>query len=271
MKRLHHTTRHSAFAYPITVGERLYSILIWPAVLSLFIFIALKFISLAPAVHTQAISLSELLVALSYTLSRLAVAYCLALVCAIPLALLAASSAWAEKIFLPTYDILESIPILAFFPILIIFFVHIRFLNGAAIFILFLSMLWNIVFTVIGGLQIIPKDIAYAAHVFKIRGWKYFHQVIMPAIVPELVTGSILAVAQGWNLIIVAEVIHVYIPNGTSANDLAGIGSMLVKAAATGQTDLFVAALTIMILVIALINFFIWQKLLHYAQRFKFE
>jgi ABC-type anion transport system duplicated permease subunit len=94
---------------------------------------------------------------------------------------------------------------------------------------------------------------------------------VLPAISPEIVTGSILAMAQGWNLIIVAEVMHTYIPAGTSAQDLFGLGSILVQSAVNGQNYLFVSTLLTMVLIIAVFNFFIWQKLLHYVQKFKFE
>jgi ABC-type anion transport system duplicated permease subunit len=58
----------------------------------------------------------------------------------------------------------------------------------------------------IGGLKIIPHDIIDAAKVFNIKGFRYFRKVLFPAIIPQLVTGSIIAVAQGWNIIIIAEV-----------------------------------------------------------------
>jgi NitT/TauT family transport system permease protein len=202
---------------------------------------------------------------------RLACAYILALIIAIPLAYLATENKTAEKILLPLFDILESVPVLAFFPLLILFFIHINFPNGAAIFILFLSMLWNIVFTVVGGLKIIPKDITYASHVFHIRGWNYIRSVLLPSIFPEIVTGSILAVAQGWNLIIVAEIIHSYIPLGTESQDLFGIGSIMVNAGTHGNTGLFITCLSLMVTCIALLNYFVWQKLMKYSERFKFE
>jgi NitT/TauT family transport system permease protein len=94
---------------------------------------------------------------------------------------------------------------------------------------------------------------------------------VIPAVVPYLVTGSLLAWAQGWNIIIVAEVLHTYIPGGTAANDPFGIGSVLVSASANGENGLFIVALLAMVFVIAVINFLVWQKLLHYAERFKFE
>jgi NitT/TauT family transport system permease protein len=176
-----------------------------------------------------------------------------------------------ESIFLPFFDILESIPILAFFPVVILVFVHFNFLNGAAIAIIFLDMVWNLLFTIIGGLKMIPRDITDAAKVFGIKRFQYFRRVMLPAIVPQIVTGSILAVAQGWNIIIVAEALHVYIPNSSSASDLFGIGSILVQSSASGQTNIFLATITVMVLTIAFLNFFVWQKLLHYAQRFRFE
>ncbi len=269
-------TKHAHhFSYATTAGERIYSIVLGPFLALIGILVLIKFFPISSVhlseIHVDALFVSFLLAATAATLSRLLIAYFLALLCAIPLALLTVSSRLAEKIFLPMFDVLESIPVLAFFPILILFFIRADFANGAAVFILFLSMLWNIVFTVVGGLKIIPRDISFAAQVFGIKGWKYFKQVTLPAIFPEIVTGSILAFAQGWNLIIVVEVIHNYIPNGTYNQDLFGIGSILVNASATGRTELFVACLFVMIVVIALFNYLIWQNLIHFAEKFKFE
>lgn len=270
-KHIGHHHRHFVISYPISLAQKLYTLLFEPILFVLILFIVVKFLSHAPLTISNTFSISDLINALLFTSGRLLIAYVLALICAIPLALLCTSSPKAESIFLPVFDILESVPVLAFFPVLIIFFVKFNFLTGAAIFVIFLSMLWNIVFTLVGGLKIIPQDIKGAAKVFGLRDWSYLRKVILPAIFPQLVTGSILAVAQGWNIIIVAEVLHVYIPNGTSSQDLFGIGSVLVGAAANGQNDLFIVALLLMILAIAFLNFFVWQKLLHYAERFKFE
>jgi NitT/TauT family transport system permease protein len=215
--------------------------------------------------------LSTLISAALLTLVRLAIAYFFAVVVAIPLALLVVSNSTIEALLLPVFDILESVPILAIFPIVVLFFIQIDFLEGAAFFILFLNMLWNIVFALVGGLKVIPKDITYAARIFGVRGLSYVERVLLPAAFPQFVTGSILAVAEGWNLIIVAEALHTYVPAGTSAQDLFGIGSILVSAAAHAEQGLFLTAVLVMVTLIALINFFVWQKLLHYAQRFRFD
>lgn len=204
-------------------------------------------------------------------MARLIVAYGLALVLSLPLALLINRSAWTERVLLPAFDVLQSVPVLAFFPVIILFFVHHHFLEGAAVFIIFLNMLWNLVFSLVGGLRLIPSDIKAAAQLFGIRRVSYVRQVLIPSVFPYLVTGSLLSWAQGWNMLIVAEVLHTYLPGGNGKSDLFGIGSVMVHASAAGQATVFMGAIVTMVVAIALMNFFIWQRLLNYAERYRFE
>lgn len=126
-------------------------------------------------------------------------------------------------------------------------------------------------FPIIGGLQTIPDDIKSAAIVFNVRGFRKFWYITLPAILPFVITGSLLCWAQGWTVVIVAEVLHTYIPHGTASQDLLGLGSLLVDSNAEGRTSVFVAALVAMILLVTVMNFLIWQPLLHFAQRFRFD
>ncbi len=262
---------HIATRYPVSFNERIYTIFLGPLIIVALMYAAYSFYPLLAPPSGQVLSLSTIILAAFYTFMRLVIAYVLAVLVAIPLAILVTYNSTIEAFLLPIFDVLQSIPILALFPVIIFIFIQYNYLNGAAIFILFLSMLWNIVFSLVGGLKIIPQDIIYAARVFGLRGFSYVRRLILPGLVPQLVTGSILAFAQGWNLIIVAEVLHTYIPHGTSAQDLFGIGSILVSAAANAQNEVFLACVLVMVVIIALINFFVWQKLLHFAQRFRFE
>ena len=263
---------HFSISYPIKLLPRLYSTILTPLLIVLAIFLAVHFLPESRSVTDMGtISVSTIILAIAFTSIRLFIAYMLALIVAIPLSFLAHKSGTMERILLPLFDVIQSVPVLAFFPILVLFFVKFNFLDGAAVFIIFLSMLWNIVFSMVGGLKVIPGDINAAAHVFHVRGIKYFSQVAIPAVVPYLVTGSLLAWAQGWNIIIVAEVLHTYIPHGLASQDLFGIGSLLVQSISQGQTTAFLYCLLGMVIVIALMNFVVWQKLLHYAERFRFE
>jgi len=132
-------------------------------------------------------------------------------------------------------------------------------------------MLWNIIFSVVGGLHVIPNDIKEAAQIFQITGWKRMSKITIPAVVPHIITGSLLAWAQGWDIVIVAEVLHTYIYQGTSSQDLFGIGSVLVNSSASGQQGLFLLAIIVMVILIGILNLFVWQKLLQYSEKFKFQ
>jgi len=205
------------------------------------------------------------------TFARLFVAYCAALMVAIPLALLATRSIWFEKILLPVFDVAQSVPILAFFPVIVAVFLRFGFTNAAAIFIIFINMLWNIVFSAVAGIRAVPGDIDAASRVFGMRGMFYFRRVLLPAIFPYLVTGSLLAWAEGWNIVIVAEALHAYIPGGMAADDLFGIGSVLANAASIGYSGAFAAGVIALVGAIALLNFVVWQRLLKYAERYRFD
>ncbi len=267
---IHHSTRHITFSYPVSLWQRIHSAFT-PLALIALLFVVLKAASIFPAFPSNTLTPEQIGLALLATFARLFVAYLAALVFSIPLALLVEKNALAERILLPAFDVAQSVPVLAFFPLIIVLFIHVGFLEGAAVFTIFITMVWTMVFSLVGGLKVIPSDIKAAAKVFNITGFSYLKRILIPAIVPYLVTGSILTWAQGWNIVIVAEVLHTYIPGGTSRDDLFGIGNVLVKAAASGQNGTFIVAILVMIAAIALINFFVWQKLLHYAERYKFE
>lgn len=234
---------------------------------------------LAGAAVTGAYSVPEayrtlgvmLFTALLASLARLFGAYVLSLLVGIPLGLLAERSRRLESVLLPVYDVLESMPVLAFFPVVILFFIRADLAEGAAIFIIFFSMVWNISFSVIGGMKQIPSDVRAVGAVFGLSRLRQLTTIILPALVPPLLTGSILALADGWNIVIVAEALHVYAPQSTGAHDLYGIGSILVNAATASNTPLLLSAMGVLVLAIALINVFVWQPLLALAERFKFE
>lgn len=272
MNNIRHYHHHYHFSYTTSFKRHFSSfgtliLIIIGCVLLLFHFIAPS----RPLLNLDQLSIIDLGIASIATLSRLIIAYVFALVLSIPLSLLITKSANLEKILLPFFDILQSIPVLAFFPIIVLLFLKISFFEGAAIFILFLAMLWNLVFSMIGGLKTIPADISAAALVFGAKGLTKLWYITLPAILPYIITGSLLAWAQGWNILIVAEVLHNYIPGGTPADDLFGLGSLLVTSTQEGKNSVFLFALIVMILLIGLLNFFVWQKLLHLAERYKFD
>ena len=270
--RQYHHHSHLGWSYLISRRRHIALFVFVPTLILFVAATSLFFFGVVPQHEIlEHLNYVALMVALGATIVRLLVAYLISIIIAVPLALLVTYNTATEKVFLPIFDVLESVPVLVFFPIIIIVFTRFGFFNGAAVFIIFINMLWNIVFNLIAGLKLIPEDITSAAKVFRFSRIATFLRVTLPALIPSLVTGSILAWGNGWNMIIVAEVVHTYVPQSVPAHDLFGIGSVLVNASASGNSQLFIGALLVLISAITLINFFVWQRLLHYAERFKFE
>lgn len=272
-------------SYPTSLSQRVYRLLLLPLLTLAAVFVLVQWFGTTHAHNPNQLSVGVVFAALGATLLRLVASYLLALAVALPLALAVTHNKMAERVLLPFFDIMQSLPVLAFFPIIAIFFVHYGLYELAAIFILFITMLWSIVFSLVGGLHSIPEDIKDAGKIFGLSGFSYIQKILLPASVPYLVTGSLLAWASGWNIVIVAEVLHTYLPVTTTglppasaglpgagaSSDLFGIGSVLVNASALGEQHTFLVAIVVMVAAISLLNLFVWQKLLKYAERFKFE
>jgi len=269
LKRLHYYSHRGQHKHPTTIVHRVATGVVLPAALVLAAGAIATTAWFVPATYTA--QAGTLLLALGESLLRLFGAYVLSLVIGIPLGILAEANRRVESVLLPVYDVLESMPVLAFFPIIIIFFLHSGWLEGAALFIIFFSMIWNIAFSTIGGLKQMPQDVRAAGRVFGLSAWGRFRQITLPALFPPLVTGSILSLADGWNVLIVAEALHAYAPATSGAGDLFGIGSILVSASAAGNNALLLSAMAILVVAIAAINIAVWQPLLARAERYKFE
>lgn len=268
---LRHYHNHYRFSYPTSFKRHLSSLIFVLAFVIIVLLFIIHSISPQTSVNLNEISPSTIILAAFNTLFRLTIAYIFSLLFSIPITLVITSSEKLEKVLLPVADIIQSIPVLAFFPVIILVFLKFDFFDGAAIFILFTAMVWNIVFSMIGGIKTVPEDIQNASRVFGARGVKKLMHVTLPAIFPSIVTGSFLAWAQGWNISIVAEALHAFIPNGSTSQDLFGLGSLLVNSFSQSKNAVFFASLISMVLVITIFNFFVWQKLLHIAERFKFD
>jgi NitT/TauT family transport system permease protein len=206
------------------------------------------------------------------SMSRMVVAFALSLVFAILYGYFAATNRVAEKILLPILDILQSVPILAFFPVAIIFFVSLTpgsFLgpNFASIFLIFTSMSWNMAFGVYESLKTMPGEIREVADSFDIHGWRRLRVLVFPTTVNRLVYNSILSWSVGLYFLVSAEIFS----SGSTSISLPGIGSYLWKYAALGNTDALVTGIVILVLVIIALNFLLWKPLSLWAERYRYD
>ncbi|HYB67658.1 MAG TPA: ABC transporter permease subunit, partial [Candidatus Acidoferrales bacterium] len=206
------------------------------------------------------------------TMIRMILAYGLSVAFALVYGITAAMSKRAEQFLIPILDILQSIPVLGYLPGVIILFLSL--FNGniigqelASIILIFTGMVWAVTFGVYGGVKTIPKDITEAAHSFGIRRTKYLRDVVLPAIYPPFISGSILAWGGGWYFLIACE----YLSFANKIYQLPGLGFYIFKAALDGNITASIFGLLILVVIVGIINRLIWHPLMDHAEKFKYE
>ncbi len=205
----------------------------------------------------------------SYSFLRMSAAYLLSLAFALSYGYYAASHRTGEKVMIPILDILQSVPILGFFPIVVLVLYNLPPSgfgpNLASVILIFTSMSWNMVFGVYESLKTVPSDLREAADTFGLKGWLRFRRLLFPATVNRLVYNSVLSWTGGWFFLVEAEI---FTTNGTA---LPGIGSFLSFAASAHNTEQFLAGLIVLVIVIAVLDFALWRPLGHRAERYRYD
>ena len=122
---------------------------------------------------------------------------------------------------------------------------------------------WYILFNVIAGASAFPNDLKEAAASFRIRGWRWWRQVILPGIFPYYVTGAITASGGSWNASIVAETANW----GSTTLIADGLGAYIAQATAAGDYPRIVLGVAVMSLFVVAFNRALWRPLFDFAAR----
>ncbi len=126
----------------------------------------------------------------------------------------AAKNERAGKLLVPILDILQSVPILGFISITVVFFLTLgrgRVLGAelAAIFAIFTSQAWNMAFSVYQSLRTVPTELREAADSFHLAPWMRFWRLEVPFAMPALVWNMMMSMSGGWFFVVAAEAISV--------------------------------------------------------------
>jgi NitT/TauT family transport system permease protein len=198
-------------------------------------------------------------------------AYVLSLGFALGYGYYAATRRTGERVMIPILDILQSVPILGFFPFAVAILAAATpgsFVgpNFASIFLIFTSMAWNMVFGVYESLKTLPAELKEAAETFRSRGLLLFRRVLFPATINRLVYNTVLSWTAGWFFLVEAEIFTT-----NTSNALQGIGSYLSFAASAGNTSKFLAGIIVLVILIAVLDFAVWRPLSRWADRFRYD
>ncbi len=209
-----------------------------------------------------------------YTLlsvGRMLIAYLLSMLFSLVYGYIAASRPSAERIMLPILDILQSVPILSFLPVVLLGLTAILpqgfAVEFAAVILIFTSQAWNLTYSFYQSMKTLPKELREASAVFRFNWWWRFRRMEFPFATIGLLWNSVMSWAGGWFFLIAAETFTV----GSRDFRLPGLGSYLQLAASQNNTGALVWGITTLIVVVVLLDQLIWRPLLAWADRFKIE
>ncbi|HEX9114965.1 MAG TPA: ABC transporter permease subunit [Anaerolineae bacterium] len=230
-------------------------------------------ISAPEVVRGPEISLSPRMLPAYAALStgRMAAAYILSMIFTLVYGHLAAYHRRAETVMIPVLDVLQSVPILSFLPVVLLSLNAILPQNVAvelaSVALIFTSQAWNLTFAWYQSLTTIPKELREADKIFRFNGWLRFKTLELPFATIGLLWNTMMSWAGGWFFLMAAETFTV----GQRDFRLPGLGAYLKAAADQGNASAILWGVATLVLVIVLLDQFIWRPLLAWSDRFKVE
>ena len=139
-----------------------------------------------------------------YSLQRVALGFGLAAVVGIPLGFMIGRFATLNRMLSPLISLLKPVSPLAWLPIGLLVF---KAANPAAIWTIFICSIWPMVINTAVGVQRVPEDYLNVARVLKLSEWKIATRILLPSVMPYMLTGVRLSVGTAWLVIVAAEML----------------------------------------------------------------
>src|SRR5271165_2068782 len=206
------------------------------------------------------------------TTFRMLAALVLSLAFTLTYATWAAKSERAGRLLVPILDILQSVPILGFISVTVVFFMSLapgRVLGAefAAIFAISTSQAWNMAFSFYQSLRTIPIELMEASESFRLSPWMRFWQLEVPFGMPALIWNMMMSMSGGWFFVVASESISV----GHTTVALPGVGSYIALAIEQKNLVAIGWAIGTMLLVILLYDQLLFRPLVAWVDRFRVE
>jgi NitT/TauT family transport system permease protein len=205
------------------------------------------------------------------SLGRMAVAYGLSFIFSLLYGYIAAKTRHAERILMPVLDVLQSVPILSFLPVVVLGLAAVLPQRSAtelaSIVLIFTSQAWNMTFGWYQSLTTIPGELREAGNVFRFNAFFRFKFLELPFGAISLIWNSMMSWAGGWFFLMAAEMFSV----GRRDFRLPGLGAYLAEAAGRGDLRAVGWGLAALVFIIVVLDQLVWRPLLAWADRFKLE
>ncbi|MBE9139734.1 nitrate ABC transporter permease [Nodosilinea sp. LEGE 07088] len=138
------------------------------------------------------------------SLQRVAIGFTLAAITGVGLGILVGTSSLMYSALDPLFQILRTVPPLAWLPISL---AALQQANPSAIFVIFITAIWPIIINTTEGVRQIPQDYTNVARVLRLSKSQYFFKILFPATVPYIFTGLRIGIGLSWLAIVAAEML----------------------------------------------------------------
>lgn len=167
------------------------------------------------------------------SLFRVTWGFGLALLVGVPLGLVLGWFRFAFVALNPFIQILRPISPIAWIPVAILWF---GVKDAAPIFLIFLASVFPITVSAMAAVMNMQQVYLRAAQNFGLHGLPLFRRVILPAALPQIITGIRIALGVAWLVVVAAEMIAVN----------SGLGYLIIDARNAGKRyDLVVAGMVL--------------------------
>jgi nitrate/nitrite transport system permease protein len=138
------------------------------------------------------------------SLRRVALGFGLAALVGIPLGFLIGRFSFVYGMFSPLISLLKPVSPLAWLPIGLLVF---KAADPAAIWSIFICSIWPMIINTAVGVQRVPQDYLNVARVLNLSEWKIVTRILLPSVLPYMLTGVRLAIGTAWLVIVAAEML----------------------------------------------------------------
>lgn len=142
-------------------------------------------------------------------------------------------SRWASALLAPTVGAIRAVPSLAWVPLLILW---VGIGEDSKITLIAIGAFFPVYTTVASALQHVDRQLVEAARAFGLSGFALLRTVQLPAVMPAVISGLRLALAQAWLFLVAAELLGAAM----------GLGFLLTDSQNNGRTDRLLLAIVLL-------------------------
>ena len=153
---------------------------------------------------------------LAVSLSRIVKGYSLAVIFGILLGVIMGMSTVANRFFILTFTAIRQIPMIAWVPILIIWF---GIGEESKVAVIFLASFFPVLVNTISGIERTDRKLVEVGKMYHLNGWQQFVKIYLPSALPSIFVGLKLGLSVSWMAVVGAEMIAATSGIGFRIND----------------------------------------------------